>query len=158
MKHEKLRNGTYIFDDNHELYAVFYDEENNVEGKIEKMRIKSSNTFKVNRKKLLKNADNIRLKFEECNQGLRAMRGYGDKESYKFGSNNSLIAILNDDTLKLLLSSYGDICGFEFEEDDLFGKKIECYGDVYDCMLMMDVLKLLDGCFDDYSEELEYDD
>lgn len=129
------------------------------------MRIKSNNTFRVNRKRLLKNADNIRLEFEECNQGLRAMRGYGDKESYRFGSNNSLIAILNDDTLKLLLSSYGDICGFEFEKGDLFGKKIECYGDVYDCMLMMDVLKLLDGCFedssdndfDDYDEELEYE-
>lgn len=110
------------------------------------MRIKSNNTFKVDRKRLLKNADNIRLEFEESNQGLRAIRGYGDKESYRFGSNNSLIAILNDDTLKLLLSSYGDICGFEFEEDDLFGKKIECYGDIYDCMLMMDVLKLLDDC------------
>lgn len=146
MKNEKLRREIYAFDDNHKLYAFFYDEENNIEGKIEKMKIKSSNTFKVNRKRLLKNAENIRLEFEECNQGLRAMRGYGDKESYKFGSNNSLIAILNDDILKLLLSSYGDICGFEFEKDDLFGKKIECYGDVYDCMLMMDVLKLLDDC------------
>lgn len=121
------------------------------------MRIKSNNTIRVNRKKLLKNAENIGLEFEECNLGLRAIRDYGDKESYKFGSNNSLLAILNDDILKLLLSSYGDICGFEFEEDDLFGKKIECYGDIYDCMLMMDVLKLLDGCFED-SEELEYDD
>ena len=126
------------------------------------MKIKSNNTFKVNRKELLKNADNIRLEFEECNQGLRAIRGYGDKESYKFGSNNSLIAILNDNILKLLLSSYGDICGFEFEKGDLFGKKIECYGDVYDCMLMMDVLKLLDDCVDnnsddDYDEEFEYD-
>ena len=117
------------------------------------MRIKSNNTFRVNRKKLLKNADNIRLKFEECNQGLRAMRGYGDRESYKFGSNNSLIAILNDDTLKLLLSSYGDICGFEFDKGDLFGKKIECYGDVYDSMLMMDVLKLLDGCVVEVEDE-----
>ena len=124
------------------------------------MRIKSNNTFRVNRKKLLKNADNIRLEFEECNQGLRAIRGYGDKESYKFGSNNSLIAILNDNILKLLLSSYGDICGFEFEKSDLFGKKIECFGDVYDCMLMMDVLKLLDGCFDDNSDDegVGYDD
>ena len=122
------------------------------------MLIKSNNTFKVNRKKLLKNAENIGLVFEECNLGLRAIRDYGDKESYKFGINNSLIAILNDDTLKLLLSSYGDICGFEFEKGDLLGKKINCYGDVYDCMLMMDVLKLLDGCIDDYSEELEYDD
>lgn len=110
------------------------------------MRIKSNNVFRVKREKLLKNAENIGLEFEECNQGLRAMRGYGDKESYRFWSNNSLIAILNDDTLKLLLSSYGGICGFEFEEDDLFSKKIECYGDVYDCMLMMDVLKLLDDC------------
>lgn len=110
------------------------------------MRIKSSNTFKVDRKRLLKNADNIRLKFEECNQGLRAIRGYGDKESYKFGSNNSLIAILNDNTLKLLLSSYGDMCGFEFDKKDLFDKEITCYGDVYDCMLMMDVMKLLDDC------------
>lgn len=121
------------------------------------MRIKSNNTFKVNRKRLLKNADNIRLEFEECNQGLRAMRGYGDKESYRFGSNNSLIAILNDDILKLLLSSFGGICGFEFEKGDLFGKKIECYGDVYDCMLMMDVLKLLDGCFEDNSDD-DFDD
>lgn len=117
------------------------------------MRIKSNNTFRVNRKKLLKNADNIRLEFEECNQGLRAIRGYGDKESYKFGSNNSLIAILNDNILKLLLSSYGDICGFEFEKSDLFGKKIECYGDVYDCMLMMDVLKLLDDCVVEVEDE-----
>lgn len=117
------------------------------------MRIKSNNTFRVNRKKLLKNAGNIGLEFEECNQGLRAIRGYGDKESYKFGSNNSLIAILNDDILKLLLSSYGDICGFEFEKGDLFGKKIECYGDVYDCMLMMDVLKLLDGCVVEAEDE-----
>lgn len=117
------------------------------------MRIKSNNTFRVNRKKLLKNADNIRLEFEECNQGLRAIRGYGDKESYKFGSNNSLIAILNDNILKLLLSSYGDICGFEFEKGDLFGKKINCYGDVYDCMLMMDVLKLLDGCVVEAEDE-----
>lgn len=121
------------------------------------MRIKSNNTFRVNRKKLLKNADNIRLEFEECNLGLRAIRDYGDKESYRFGSNNSILAILEKDILKLLLASHGDICGFEFEEGDLFGKKIECYGDVYDCMLMMDVLKLLDGCVDDYSEELEYD-
>lgn len=110
------------------------------------MKIKSNNTFKVNRKRLLKNAENIRLEFEECSQGLRAIKGNWDKESYTFGSNNSLIAILNDDTLKLSLSSYGDICGFEFDKNDLFGKKIECYGDVYDCMLMMDVLKLLDCC------------
>lgn len=110
------------------------------------MRIKSNNVFRVKRKKLLKNADNIGLKFEECNQGLRAIRGYGDKESYKFGSNNSLIAILNGDTLKLSLSSYGDMCGFEFDKKDLFDKEISCYGDVYDCMLMMDVLKLIDGC------------
>ena len=121
------------------------------------MRIKSNNTFRVNRKKLLKNADNIRLEFEECNLGLRAIRDYGDKESYRFGSNNSILAILEKDILKLLLASHGDICGFEFEKGDLFGKKIECYGDVYDCMLMMDVLKLLDGCFED-SEEFEYDD
>lgn len=143
------------------------------------MRIKSNNTFKVNRKRLLKNAENIGLKFErdksldrkiECygdgikvvfekpNRTLQATRGYGDKESYTFGSNTDLTAVLKDDILELSLSSFGGICGFEFEKGDLFGKKIECYGDVYDCMLMMDVLKLLDGCFDDYSEELEYDD
>lgn len=110
------------------------------------MRIKSSNTFKVNRKKLLKNADNIGLEFKETDLGLRAIRDYGDKESYRFGSNNAIVAILEKDTLKLLLTSYGDICGFEFEKSDLFDKKIECFGDVYDCMLMMDVLKLLDGC------------
>lgn len=110
------------------------------------MRIKSNNTFKVNRKRLLKNAENIGLKFENSCHVLKASRNYGDKESYTFGSNNSLIAILNDDVLKLSLTSYGDICGFEFEEDDLFGKKIECFGDIYDCMLMMDVLKLLDDC------------
>lgn len=110
------------------------------------MRIKSNNTFRVNRKKLLKNADNIRLEFEECNQGLRAIRGYGDKESYRFGINNALTAVLKDDILELSLSSYGNICGFEFEKGNLFGKKISCYGDVYDCMLMMDVMKLLDDC------------
>ena len=121
------------------------------------MRIKSNNIFGVNIERLLKNAENIGLKFEECNLGLRAIRDYGDKESYRFGSNNSILAILEKDILKLLLASHGDICGFEFEKGDLFGKKIECYGDVYDCMLMMDVLKLLDGCVDDYSEELEYD-
>lgn len=110
------------------------------------MKIKSNNTFKVNRKRLLKNADNIRLEFKVCDSGVIAIRGYGDRESYRFGSNNSLTARLNDDILNLTLSSYGDICGFEFEKRDLFGKKIECYGDVYDCMLMMDVLKLLDSC------------
>ena len=110
------------------------------------MRIKSNNTFKVNRKRLLKNADNIDLEFKETDLGLRAIRDYGDKESYRFGSTNAIVAILEKDTLKLLLTNYGGICGFEFEEDDLFGKKIECYVDVYDCMLMMDVLKLLDGC------------
>lgn len=131
------------------------------------MKIKSNNTFKVNRKRLLKNAENIGLKFErdksldrkiECygdgikvvfekpNRTLQATRGYGDKESYTFGSNTDLTAVLKDDILNLSLSNYGGICGFEFEEDDLFGKKIECYGDVYDCMLMMDVLKLLDDC------------
>lgn len=131
------------------------------------MKIKSNNTFKVNRKRLLKNAENIGLKFErdksldrkiECygdgikvvfekpNRTLQATRGYGDKESYTFGSNTDLTAVLKDDILNLSLSSYGGICGFEFNEDDLFGKKIECYGDVYDCMLMMDVLKLLDSC------------
>lgn len=129
------------------------------------MRIKSNNTFKVNRKRLLKNAENIDLEFKETDLGLRAIRSYGDKESYRFGSTNSIVAILEKDTLNLLLTSYGGICGFEFEKGDLFGKKIECYGDVYDCMLMMDVLKLLDGCFedssdddfDDYDEELEYE-
>lgn len=110
------------------------------------MKIKSNNTFKVNRKRLLKNAGNIDLEFEDTDLGLRAIRDYGDKESYKFGSNNYLIAVLNGYILNLSLSSYGGICGFEFEEDDLIGKKIECYGDVYDCMLMMDVLKLLDDC------------
>lgn len=122
------------------------------------MRIKSNNTFKVNRKRLLKNAENIDLEFKETDLGLRAIRDYSDKESYKFGSNNLLVAILKGNVLELSLSSYGGICGFEFEKDDLFGKKIQCYSDVYDCMLMMDVLKLLDGCVDDYSEELEYDD
>lgn len=131
------------------------------------MKIKSNNTFKVNRKRLLKNAENIGLKFErdksldrkiECygdgikvvfekpNRTLQATRRYGDKESYTFGSNTDLTAVLKDDILNLSLSSFGGICGFEFEEDDLFGKKIECYGDVYDCMLMMDVLKLLAHC------------
>lgn len=130
------------------------------------MRIKSNNTFKVNRKRLLKNADNIDLEFKETDLGLRAIRSYGDKESYRFGSTNSIVAILEKDTLNLLLTSYGGICGFEFDKNDLFGKKIECYGDIYDCMLMMDVLKLLDGCFedssdddyDDYYEEFEYED
>lgn len=142
------------------------------------MRIKSNNTFKVNRKRLLKNAMNIGLKFEgdksldrktevygdgiklvfvEPNQTLQAIRGYGDKESHRLGSNNTLTATLNDDILNLSLSSYGGICGFEFEKGDLFGKKIECYGDVYDCMLMMDVLKLLDGCVEDSSDD-DYDD
>lgn len=110
------------------------------------MRIKSNNTIRVNRKKLLKNAENIGLEFEECNLGLRAIRDYGDKEDYKFGSTSAMIAILEKDNIKLILTSYSGICGFEFEKDDLFGKKIECFGDVYDCMLMMDVLKLLDGC------------
>lgn len=131
------------------------------------MRIKSNNTFRVNRKRLLKNAMNIGLKFEgdksldrktevygdgiklvfvEPNQTLQAIRGYGDKESHRLGSNNTLTATLNDDILELSLSSFGGICGFEFDKNDLFGKKIECYGDVYDCMLMMDVLKLLDCC------------
>lgn len=110
------------------------------------MRIKSNNTFKVNRKRLLKNAENIDLEFKETDLGLTAIRDYSDKEGYKFGSNNLLVAILKGNVLELSLSSYGGICGFEFEKDDLFGKKIECYGDVYDCMLMMDVLKLLDGC------------
>lgn len=131
------------------------------------MLIKSNNTFKVNRKRLLKNAENIglvferdksldrktevygdgiKVVFEKPNRTLQATRGYGDKESYTFGSNTDLTAILHDDILNLSLSSYGGICGFEFNEDDLFSKKIECYGDVYDCMLMMDVLKLLDGC------------
>lgn len=110
------------------------------------MRIKSNNIFKVNRKRLLKNAENIDLEFKETDLGLRAIRDYGDKESYRFGSTNSIVAILEKDTLNLLLISYGGICGFEFEEDDLFGKKIECYSDVYDCMLMMDVFKLLSGC------------
>lgn len=123
------------------------------------MRIKSNNTFKVNRKRLLKNAENIDLEFKETDLGLRAIRDYGDKEDYKFGSTSAMIAILEKDILELLLTSYSGICGFEFEEDDLFGKKIECYGDVYDCMLMMDVLKLLDGCFDDdVDEEFEYED
>lgn len=110
------------------------------------MRIKSNNTFKVNRKRLLKNAENIDLEFKETDLGLRAIRDYGDKESYRFGSTSAMIAILEKDNIKLILTSYSGICGFEFEEDDLFGKKIECYGDVYDCMLMMDVLKLLDDC------------
>ena len=124
------------------------------------MRIKSNNTFKVNRKRLLKNAENIDLEFKETDLGLRAIRDYSDKESYKFGSNNLLVAILKGNVLELSLSSYGGICGFEFEKDDLFGKKIECYGDVYDCMLMMDVLKLLDGCFEDSSDDDvdDYDD
>lgn len=117
------------------------------------MRIKSNNVFRVKREKLLKNAENIGLEFEECNLGLRAIRDYGDKESYRFGSNNSILAILEKDILKLLLASHGDICGFEFEKSDLFGKKIECYGDVYDCMLMMDVLKLLDGCVVEAEDE-----
>lgn len=117
------------------------------------MRIKSNNIFKVNRKRLLKNADNIRLEFEECNQGLRAIRGYGDKESYRFGINNSLAVMLKDDILILSLTSYGYMCGFGFDEDDLFGKKIDCYGDVYDCMLMMDVMKLLDDCVVEVEDE-----
>lgn len=138
------------------------------------MKIKSNNTFKVNRKRLLKNAENIGLKFErdksldrkiECygegikvvfekpNRTLQATRGYGDKESYTFGSNTDLTAVLKDDILDISLSSYGGICGFEFEKGDLFGKKIECYGDVYDCMLMMDVLKLLDGCVVEVEDE-----
>lgn len=120
-----------------------------LESEEDKMRIKSNNTFKVNRKRLLENAENIDLEFKETDLGLRAIRDYGDKESYRFGSTNAIVAILEKDTLKLLLTSYSGICGFEFEEDDLFGKKIECYGDVYDCMLMMDVLKLLDGCFEE---------
>lgn len=132
------------------------------------MRIKSNNTFKVNRKRLLKNAGNIGLKFEgdksldrktevygdgtkfvfvEPNQTLQAIRGYGDEKSYRLGSNNTLTAVLKGNILELSLSSFGGICGFEFEKGDLFGKKIECYGDIYDCMLMMDVLKLLDCCF-----------
>lgn len=119
------------------------------------MRIKSNNTFIVNRKRLLKNAENIDLEFKETDLGLRAIRDYGDKESYRFGSNNLLVAILKGNVLELSLSSYGGICGFEFEEDDLFGKKIECYGDVYDCMLMMDVLKLLDGCVDTRLDDYE---
>ena len=131
------------------------------------MRIKSNNAFKVNRKRLLKNAMNIGLKFEgdksldrktevygdgiklvfvKPNQTLQAIRGYGDKKSHRLGSNNTLTATLNDDILELSLSSFGGICGFEFDKNDLFGKKIECYGDVYDCMLMMDVLKLLNDC------------
>lgn len=121
------------------------------------MRIKSNNTFKVNRKRLLKNAENIDLEFKETDLGLRAIRDYGDKEDYKFGSTSAMIAILEKDILELLLTSYSGICGFEFEEDDLFGKKIECYGDVYDCMLMMDVLKLLDSCVEDSSDD-DFDD
>ena len=40
------------------------------------MRIKSNNIFGVNIERLLKNAENIGLKFEECNQGLRAILVY----------------------------------------------------------------------------------
>lgn len=61
------------------------------------MLIKSNNVFKVDRNKLLKNAENIGLRFKQCRQDLRAMKGYGDKESYAFASNNSLIAILKGD-------------------------------------------------------------
>lgn len=66
------------------------------------MRIKSNNTFKVNRKRLLKNAENIDLEFKETDLGLRAIRDYSDKESYRFGSNNAIVAILE----KILLNYY----------------------------------------------------
>ena len=42
------------------------------------MRIKSNNIFRVNRKILLKNAENIGLEFKETDLGLRAIRDYGD--------------------------------------------------------------------------------
>lgn len=116
------------------------------------MKIKSSNTFKVKRNKFLQNCENIWLKMEKHDGGLRGCKAYGTKEGSLYGSNNYLAVKLHDDIAELSLDSYGGMCGFEFDTDKIFPFKATMPGEVYDLQMMLDVKLLLEGCVKEVME------
>lgn len=113
------------------------------------MKITDEMTIIVNRQKLIKNAKNIQLPYECEKKDYIFHKIYGDLESYGFCSHNTLHARLHGDKLHLSLSSYGGMCGVEFDTDDFFPEKsntVKCQGDLDDLNLVSDVKNLLKGC------------
>ena len=110
------------------------------------MIIKSNNIFKVNRGKLIKNAENIVLPCERKKKDYIYRKTYGDSDSMKYGSYNSLHARLHGHELTLSLSSDGGMCGFEFDTETVLPFDVKKLGDLEDLTMMVDVIKLLSEC------------
>ena len=108
------------------------------------MKIKSKNKFKVNVKKFKKNLNNIHLTLDENNETCRS---YGTKTSHRFSSENFLHIKLEENYVTLSLSSFGGMCGFEFDTEEIFKDfKVKNLADIDDLCLMRDVYVLINDC------------
>lgn len=108
------------------------------------MKIKSKNKFKVNIKKFKKNLNNIHLTLDENNETYRS---YGTKTSHWFSSENFLHIKLEENYVTLSLSSFGGMCGFEFDTEEIFKDfKVKNLADIDDLCLMRDIYVLINDC------------
>lgn len=96
------------------------------------IKIKKQNYFDVLKPELLKAGEKLLGKYELYNNNalekgtLRFCKSFGTKEAFEYGSYNSMYMTYFTKTRKLNLhcSSYGGMCGFTFDEDDLKDKNL----------------------------------
>lgn len=99
------------------------------------IKIKKENYFKVLKPELFKAEEKLLGKYElYINNALEKgtlcfYKSFGTKEAFEYGSYNSMCMAYFPEKQRLNLhcSSYGGMCGFTFDEEELKNKNLPCY-------------------------------
>lgn len=107
------------------------------------MKVLSDNLFRVKTKDLLDELKNLKIDYTKQGNVIEFRKVYGYLDDQMYCSENSLFGRLENGMLRLMLSSEGGMCGFEFDTDSVFPYEVTCLGELFDLELMTDVKTLL---------------
>lgn len=102
---------------------------------VDMIKIKKENYFKVLKPELFKAGEEFLGKYElYINKALEKealcfYKSFGTKEAFEYGSYNSMCMAYFPEKQRLSLHccSYGGMCGFTFDEEELKNKNLLCY-------------------------------